>query len=64
MFFKRFQCKKKHLILTRIIIWNHLIQKLIVLVAEIITSENFFSLHWNSITPLSLLYQKRNEKKF
>jgi hypothetical protein len=59
LFFRHFQGKKKKLIVrTPLIIWNHLAQKFIVLVIKIIVNINFLSLHGNLVSP-SLSYHPK-----
>jgi len=59
LFFRHFQGKKKKLIVrTPLIIWNHLAQKFTVLVIKIIVNINFLSLHGNLVSP-SLSYHPK-----
>jgi hypothetical protein len=52
----------KHLIVTSLIIWNHLTQKITVLVVVIVTNDNFISQCRNPATP-SLFFNKKLKLK-
>jgi hypothetical protein len=53
---------RKHLILTLLVIWDHLTQKSIVLVVKIIANNNFLFFNWNPVT-LSLSSTEKWLKK-
>jgi hypothetical protein len=58
--------KKKLIIVTSLILWNHLTQRTTVLVVEIDTNNNFLCLHHNLAPPLSPPIKKgpkNNENK-